>query len=94
MYQEEKGLFYSYMRRRFPEKLLFVTEFANVNELTNHDVKGREYVTYLERLRLQPGIGAAFANVASSKTGYGKTRWRREDGVITKVVDEVAKRKF
>ena len=94
MTNEEKGGFYSYMRELYPDKLIFVTEFANVNALTNLEVKGKEYVKYYEQLREAPGLGAAFANVMSSRDQFGDLRWRREDGQLTEIVDEVGGRGF
>jgi len=92
MGQEEKGAFYKYVRQAFPDKLLFITEFANVNELSNYSVKGREYVDFYKRLRYRAGIGAAFGEVISTSTPYGKLRWREEDGSMTAVVSAVGGR--
>jgi hypothetical protein len=39
-------------------------------------------------------VGAAFANVMSARSAYGKQRWRREDGTLTHVVSEVGERDF
>lgn len=94
MSMEENGAFYQYMRELYPEKLLFITEYANVNSLTNPYVKGREYVEFHTRLRGEPGIGAAFANVMSSSSAYGNQRWRTEDGQITQIVTQVGEREF
>ncbi len=94
MSAEDKGAFYNYMRRLYPDKLLFITEFANVNELTNLSVKGSEYVKFYDKLRFTPGIAAAFSEVMSSRTSAGKLRWRDEEGRITPIVDKVAARNF
>ncbi|MBN2502026.1 MAG: M23 family metallopeptidase [Anaerolineales bacterium] len=91
---ERGGGYYRFMRRRYPEKLLFLTEFSNVNELENLRVKGRQYVDYYQQIKDYPGVGAAFANVMSSRNAYGKQRWRREDGTLTHVVGEVGDRDF
>jgi hypothetical protein len=91
---EEKGSFYRVMRRNFPEKMLFVTEFANVNALTNMAVKGREYVKFFEALRHSPGIGAAFGQVLSSSGAFAELAWRSEDGQPTDIVDELATRNY
>jgi murein DD-endopeptidase MepM/ murein hydrolase activator NlpD len=94
MQSETGGRYYRAIRRRYPDKLLFLTEFSNVNELENLGVKGRQYVDYYREIRDYPGIGAAFANVMSARSAYGKQRWRREDGTLTRVVNEVGGRDF
>ena len=52
------------MRRWYPDKLLFVTEFGNLNSLTDENAKSRDYLAFLEKVQKDPGIGAAFLNVA------------------------------
>jgi hypothetical protein len=90
----EGGEIYKTYRERYPEKLLFITEFGNVNELTNPHVKGQEYVKYYQSLRDQPGIGAAFAEVISASSGYTSLAWRQEDGKASEIPDLVGQRKF
>lgn len=90
----EGGAFYKYYRERYPDKLLFITEFGNVNQLTKPHVKGQEYVQYYQSLRDQPGIGAAFAEVISASTGFNSLTWRAEDGSINKIPYLVGKRQF
>jgi hypothetical protein len=94
MNMENGGRFYEYYRERFPEKLLFITEFGNVNDLSNAYVKGQEYVKYYQSLRNQPGIGAAFAQVMSAASGYGGLVWRSEDGILNKIPYLVGRRQF
>lgn len=90
----DKGGFYEYFRELYPGKLIFITEFGNVNDLTNPSVKGNEYVKFYEGLRDKPGFGAAFSQVISSPSGYGSMRWRYEDGKITEIPYRVGRRKF
>ncbi len=92
--QEASGRFYEFYRQRYPEKLLFITEFGNTNALTNATVKAREYVKFYERVRAYGGIGAAFAQVASAEAGYDSLVWRTENGALTKIAAEVGKRDF
>ncbi|NIW46793.1 MAG: hypothetical protein GWN30_19165, partial [Gammaproteobacteria bacterium] len=94
MGREEKGSYYEKMRQRYPNKLLFITEFGNLNPHTRPEVKGSEYVRFYERLRKSPGIGAAFAQVVSSAQGYQAMSWRTEDGELTGIVRAVRERPF
>jgi murein DD-endopeptidase MepM/ murein hydrolase activator NlpD len=94
MDMEHKGLGYKLMRRRYPNKLIFITEFSNVNELESLKEKGRQYVAFYRNLRAEPGVGAAFSNVMSSQNAYGRQCWRHEDGEITDVAREVGQRDF
>ncbi len=87
-----KGAYYEYVRERFPDKLLFITEFANVNEMTNPYVKGDEYVKYYQKLRDLPGFGAAFSQIMFSL--YGNLRWRTEDGELSQIPYRVGRRSF
>lgn len=86
------GRFYEVLRERYPNKLLFITGFGNVNAFTNPVVKGREYVKYYQQLCEVPGIGAAFAQVVSSADGYPALVWRSEDGTPTAIVEQVGAR--
>jgi murein DD-endopeptidase MepM/ murein hydrolase activator NlpD len=89
-----KGAYHEYFRERFPDKLLFITEFANVNEMTNPYVKGKEYVKFYQNLRNQPGIGVAFSQIMSSPWGHGTMRWRTENGELTQIPYRVGRRSF
>ncbi|MBN2045588.1 MAG: M23 family metallopeptidase [Anaerolineales bacterium] len=88
----EFGRGYLRLRERYPHKLIFITEFANINPYTNPNVKGREYRKYLESLRNQPGIGAAFAQVVSAARGYDALVWRNESGLVNRIAEEVGNR--
>ena len=88
------GRNYEVIRERYPDKLLFITEFGNHNLYTNPNVKGREYVKYYQILRHQPGIGAAFSQVVSAARGFQALIWRNEAGEPTRIVEEVGARKF
>ncbi len=52
------------MRRWYPDKLLFITEFGNLNSLTDENAKARDYGAFLERVLKDVGIGAAFLSAA------------------------------
>lgn len=89
-----KGRFYQDMRERFPNKLLFITEFGNLDRNTPAARKGHEYVQFYQELRDTPGIGAAFSQVVSSAKGYLPLVWRDETGEISGIADLVGKRQF
>lgn len=91
---QSKGAFYNFIRDRYLDKLIFVTEFANLNELTNSYVKGNEYVTYYQTLRNKPGFGGAFSQIISTPNKYGNIRWRNEDNTLTNIPVQVGDRKF
>jgi murein DD-endopeptidase MepM/ murein hydrolase activator NlpD len=91
---KDKGRFYQKMRERFPEKLLFIMEFGNLNRHTHPTQKGLEYVRFFQELRDTPGVGAAFAQVVSSARGYESLAWRSEAGELSQIVEFVGARQF
>ena len=94
MMQPTGGLVYEEFRRRYPEKLLFVTEFSNpYSEVSARD-KGQQYVDYYRRLRNIKGIGAAFSFVLSASSNFPHEVWRREDGHISDIAQLVGNRNF
>jgi hypothetical protein len=88
------GRFYTYLRERYPNKLLFITRFGNLNTYTNPVVKGREYVKYYQQLCNTPGIGAGFAQVISSASRYPSMVWRSEEGQPNAIVSQVGGREI
>lgn len=54
------GARHQLVRRWYPHKLLFVTEFANTDPLVDQDFKQQEYASFLSAMQGDPGIGAAF----------------------------------
>jgi murein DD-endopeptidase MepM/ murein hydrolase activator NlpD len=82
---EEKGAFYRIARRRYPSKLLIVTEFGNVNVLTSSYVKGNEYVQFWHAVKQTPGVAAVFSQVISSSKGFDGMVWREESGDLTHI---------
>ncbi|MCL5429443.1 MAG: M23 family metallopeptidase [Chloroflexi bacterium] len=58
MLGEDKGAYYATLRRYYPHQLLFITEFGNVSQPL--DASADEAARYLEIVKSQPGIGAAF----------------------------------
>lgn len=88
------GLNYEEYRRRYPDKLLFITEFSNPTEHTNLRTKAQQYVEYYRRLRNKPGIGAAFCFLSSASAFFPHEAWRREDGTLTEIPQVIGSRSF
>jgi hypothetical protein len=59
--QIEEGDPIGRLRRWHPNKLVFVTEYGNVNSLVDASAKEREHERFLAGLQNQAGIGAAFS---------------------------------
>jgi murein DD-endopeptidase MepM/ murein hydrolase activator NlpD len=80
------GLGYLEYRRRFPDKLLFLTEFSNASATVDKRTKGQQYVRYYKHLRSIPGIGAAFSFVVSATSpNFQSETWRGENGVASEI---------
>jgi hypothetical protein len=88
------GLSFAAYRQRFPEKLLFVTEFGNPaqSKATVADQYGRYYAL----LRKVPGVGAAFAYVSSTSDPIESPRWawRDEAGQDVGIAGEIGRRRY
>ncbi len=85
MTAERGGLNFHEYRRRYPDKLLFITEFSNVSPNVAKAVKGRHYVSYYQMLRNVPGLGAAFAFLLSATQGFDTEAWRDENGALSDI---------
>jgi hypothetical protein len=79
------GMRYEVYRRRFPTKLLFITEFQNTSTRIEAGIKGQEYLEYYQMLRDFSGLGAAFAYAISAVESHHANVWRSEDGVISEI---------
>jgi murein DD-endopeptidase MepM/ murein hydrolase activator NlpD len=88
------GLVYEEYRRRYPDKLLFVSEFSNPTDNTSLQAKGTQYVNYYKRLRNQVGLGAAFCFALSASSGFTNEVWRFESGGLTPIPTIVGQRNF
>ena len=86
------GRFYEVLRERYPEKLLFITEFGNTSLGVKAAARGQEYLSYYQELKQAAGIGAAFAQVVSAASGYDALVWRSEAGAANEVVGVVGGR--
>ena len=79
------GLGFADYRNRFPDKLLFITEFSNPTPDTDKQTKGQQYQRYYKLLRGLPGLGAAFSFVVSASFGFASETWRDESGLATQI---------
>ncbi|MBW8010128.1 MAG: M23 family metallopeptidase [Chloroflexi bacterium] len=94
MNSDNYGMFYRYLRERYPDKLMFITEFGNVHGATNLQTKGRQYNQYYQHLRDISGLAAAFSNIIHSTRSFDSMVWRDKDGGLSPITIEVAQRNF
>ena len=74
---ERLGFGFVSYRARFPEKLLFITEFGNPAQ--PKDVIADQYARYYGMLRNVRGLGAAFAYLISTPDPIESARWAWRD---------------
>jgi hypothetical protein len=87
-----QNIIYEY-RRRWPDKLLMVTEFSNPYEDIAKSTKGQQYASYYNLVDDIPGLAAAFSYVSSaSDSRFWPEAWREENGSISTIVAAVAQR--
>jgi hypothetical protein len=86
------GLGFLEYRRRFPEKLLFITEFSNPLPNIPLTVKADQYVQYYQMVRDLPGLASAFSFVLSASANFPYEAWRAEDGRLSEIVAIVGRR--
>lgn len=68
------------VRRLFPDRLLFITEFGNPSASVSARARGQQYLEYYRLIRETPGIGAAFAYALSAERGHESLSWIDEHG--------------
>jgi len=86
---ERGGFNFQEYRRRYPGKLLFVTEFSNVAPGIDKTTKGQQYAKYYQMVRNIPGLGGAFAYILSATQGFETEVWRDETGMVTAIPGQV-----
>ena len=86
------GKYYLEYRRRFPDKLLFITEFSNPGDRQDRRTKARQYVRYYQSLRHVPGLGAAFSFVLSASGDFPNEVWRDENGAMSEIPEVIGAR--
>ena len=94
MLKPSGGMVFDEYRRRYPDKLLFITEFSNPSSETPARAKGQQYVEYYRRLREVSGVGAAFSFVLSASSHFPHEVWREEDGRASEIATLVGRRPF
>ncbi len=87
------GLLVEEYRVRYPDKLLFVTEFANPSAAPDAH-KAQQYLEYYRRLRGSPGVGAAFGYALSARTGHDPVVWRSESAGAGAIPSLIGSRPF
>ena len=87
----KKGAAYRIFRARYTKKMLFISEFANVNPLTTSAIKAAEYNIFYQEIETIPGIGAAFSQVLSSELIYGKLAWHTDEDEENSIATELSK---
>jgi murein DD-endopeptidase MepM/ murein hydrolase activator NlpD len=88
------GRFHEEYRLRYPNKLLFITEFSNPSASVNSRIKGQQYLDFYRMLRDIPGIGAVFAYTLSAVDGHDAMVWRNEEGGINQIPGIINDRNF
>jgi len=94
MRSEKGGMSFMEFRKRFPEKLIFITEFSNPANWVGRAEKAHQYVQYYELLRNVPGLGAAFCFLSSASAQFPHEAWWDENGAISEIPDVVGGRKY
>ena len=92
MNRPEAGRCYEPLRLRYPHKLIFVTDFANVNAALGATSRGQQYVDYFRYLQARHDIGAAFADYLSAGSAAPYLGWVDAAGQPTAVVQQVGQR--
>jgi murein DD-endopeptidase MepM/ murein hydrolase activator NlpD len=88
----EGGLLFEEYRRRYPDKLIFVTEFSNPSAEAEARVKGQQYLDFFRMIQQSRGVGAAFAFALSASSGHDTVVWRGRDGTRTGIPEVIGGR--
>jgi len=75
-------------RERWPDKLLFVTEFGNGSKGVSGEEKGKQAKHFYHLCNQIPGVAAAFYYIVSG-TGWDHWALRRDDGSSTGMVESM-----
>jgi hypothetical protein len=84
MLDEAHGMGWKRFARRWPGKLLLITEFGNALPHESKAEKGRQYQEFFTLLADQRSVGAAFGYVVSG-SGWPAWSWVGEDGSLTEI---------
>ena len=91
MNRTEKGRCYETLRLRYPHKLVFITDFANINAQTDAYTRGNHYADYYLDLRERAGLGAAFGDYLTSGNAAPFLGWGN-NGANSPIVTKIAQR--
>ncbi len=82
MLSELDGMLWKKFRARWPNKLIFITEFSNNGRHIDYATKGDQYARYYNLLRREPNLGGAIA-FALYWPGQDANRegWRTDHGI-------------
>ncbi len=94
MESTDGGRFHQVIRDRYPNHLILITGFANLNPMTSMSIKAQEYLDFYRGIRHRAGYAAAFAEVLSSDGPYQMVAWCSPDGTLQPVVQTVGGRDF
>jgi hypothetical protein len=90
------GWLWTSYKRRFPRKLLMITEFGNPSP-DGPDV-GDQYARYFSLLRKEPWMAAAFAYIVSNNAPGDPAQanwvWRTEDGADRGIAPVIGERRY
>jgi hypothetical protein len=90
------GWFWTWYKRRFPRKLLMITEFGNPAQAPAEVAD--QYARYYSLLRQEPWMAAAFAYIVSNNApgdpGNAGWVWRTEDGQDRGLAAIVGERRY
>lgn len=90
----KQGQGHQYFRDRWPDKLLFVTEFGTPSMSIGSVERARQTLQYYRLLHNISGIGAAFVVPMTSSSLDQQAAWYVEDGGIDPVVEALRTRDF
>jgi hypothetical protein len=78
---------------KYPQKLVFVSEFSNAASRTGKDIKGREYAQfYAEARKLAPNLGGLFSYVLSAGVSNGRQDFPDEIWINSPIAQHVGTR--
>lgn len=81
-------------RRRFPTKLLFITEFYSPVTGLSTEARAHHYLEVYEKMLDLDGVGAAFAYPLSAAQGHEGIVWRREGVRESELALKIGRRAF
>ncbi len=81
-------------RERYPEKLLFISEFNNPAPTVPIGEKARQYQEYFRMVRDEPGLGGALLFPLAASQGYEAVAWRTAERSGDEIARVLGQREF